>query len=141
MPSSSSSTAAVLLLLVSIFASSLASDSDHKKMLTGRLSVSLNSMNLKSSILKMPSNLATGLSSLWMICLCGDSLVSCILTKMIIHVNLTQDNPRPLEAGRTVDLTYSVQWIPTNVTFARRFDVYLDYPFFEHQFHSVFISL
>ncbi|KAL1222853.1 Transmembrane 9 superfamily member 1 [Cardamine amara subsp. amara] len=60
----------------------------------------------------------------------------------IIHVNLTQDNPRPLEAGKTVDLTYSVQWIPTNVTFARRFDVYLDYPFFEHQIHwfSIFNS-
>ncbi|XP_010475983.1 PREDICTED: transmembrane 9 superfamily member 1 [Camelina sativa] len=60
----------------------------------------------------------------------------------IIHVNLTQDNPRPLEAGRTVDLTYSVQWIPTNVTFPRRFDVYLDYPFFEHQIHwfSIFNS-
>ncbi|WZY97463.1 hypothetical protein YC2023_069792 [Brassica napus] len=60
----------------------------------------------------------------------------------IIHVNLTQDNPRPLEAGRTVDLTYSVQWIPTDVTFARRFDVYLDYPFFEHQIHwfSIFNS-
>ena len=53
-----------------------------------------------------------------------------------------------------MDLTYSVQWIPTDVTFARRFDVYLDYPFFEHQvtfcllsfvvigsqFHNVFIS-
>ncbi|XP_013605429.1 PREDICTED: transmembrane 9 superfamily member 1-like isoform X3 [Brassica oleracea var. oleracea] len=42
----------------------------------------------------------------------------------IIHVNLTQDNPTPLEAGRTVDLTYSVQWIPTDVTFARRFDIH-----------------
>ncbi|CAH8388106.1 unnamed protein product [Eruca vesicaria subsp. sativa] len=60
----------------------------------------------------------------------------------IIHVNLTQDNLRPLEAGRTVDLTYSVNWIPTEVTFARRFDVYLDYPFFEHQIHwfSIFNS-
>uniref|UniRef100_M4ESG0 Transmembrane 9 superfamily member n=1 Tax=Brassica campestris TaxID=3711 RepID=M4ESG0_BRACM len=60
----------------------------------------------------------------------------------IIHVNLTQDNPRPLEAGRTVDLTYSVQWIPTDITFPRRFDVYLDYPFFEHQIHwfSIFNS-
>ncbi|CAH8251883.1 unnamed protein product [Arabidopsis lyrata] len=60
----------------------------------------------------------------------------------IIHVNLTQDNPRPLEAGKKMDLTYSVQWIPTNVTFARRFDVYLDYPFFEHQIHwfSIFNS-
>ncbi|CAN8311961.1 unnamed protein product [Cochlearia groenlandica] len=60
----------------------------------------------------------------------------------IIHVNLTQDNPKPLEAGSTVDLTYSVQWIPTNIAFARRFDVYLDYPFFEHQIHwfSIFNS-
>ena len=48
-------------------------------------------------------------------------------------MNLTQDNLIPLEAGRTVELTYSVNWIPTDVTFARRFDVYLDYPFFEHQ--------
>uniref|UniRef100_A0A5B7A0L3 Transmembrane 9 superfamily member n=1 Tax=Davidia involucrata TaxID=16924 RepID=A0A5B7A0L3_DAVIN len=39
-------------------------------------------------------------------------------------------------------MTYSVKWIPTNITFARRFDVYLDYPFFEHQIHwfSIFNS-
>ncbi|KAG4153104.1 hypothetical protein ERO13_D04G163600v2 [Gossypium hirsutum] len=60
----------------------------------------------------------------------------------IIHVNLTQESPKPLEAGRVLDLTYSVKWLQTNVTFARRFDVYLDYPFFEHQIHwfSVFNS-
>ncbi|KAF2293870.1 hypothetical protein GH714_005289 [Hevea brasiliensis] len=60
----------------------------------------------------------------------------------IIHVNLTQDGPKPLEAGRIYDLTYSVKWISTNITFARRFDVYLDYPFFEHQIHwfSIFNS-
>ncbi|CAA0838722.1 Transmembrane 9 superfamily member 1 [Striga hermonthica] len=60
----------------------------------------------------------------------------------IIHVNLTQDNPKPLEEGRALDMTYSVKWVPTNITFARRFDVYLDYPFFEHQIHwfSVFNS-
>ncbi|GMJ06852.1 transmembrane nine 1, endomembrane protein 12 [Hibiscus trionum] len=60
----------------------------------------------------------------------------------IIHVNLTQESPKPLEAGRVLDMTYSVKWIPTNVTFPRRFDVYLDYPFFEHQIHwfSVFNS-
>ncbi|KAG8473636.1 hypothetical protein CXB51_036023 [Gossypium anomalum] len=60
----------------------------------------------------------------------------------VIHVNLTQESPKPLEAGRIFDLTYSIKWIPTNVTFARRFDVYLDYPFFEHQIHwfSVFNS-
>ncbi|KAE8686757.1 Transmembrane 9 superfamily member 3 [Hibiscus syriacus] len=60
----------------------------------------------------------------------------------IIHVNLTQENPKPLEVDRVLEMTYSVKWIPTNVTFARRFDVYLDYPFFEHQIHwfSVFNS-
>ncbi|GLT39975.1 hypothetical protein SLA2020_141390 [Shorea laevis] len=60
----------------------------------------------------------------------------------IIHVNITLDGPKQPEAGRTLGLTYSVRWIPTNVTFARRFDVYLDYPFFEHQIHwfSIFNS-
>ncbi|KAG6780230.1 hypothetical protein POTOM_013084 [Populus tomentosa] len=60
----------------------------------------------------------------------------------IIHVNLTQDNAKPLESGRILDLTYSVKWSLTNVSFARRFDVYLDYPFFEHQIHwfSIFNS-
>ncbi|GAB4844785.1 Transmembrane 9 super member 1 [Ancistrocladus abbreviatus] len=60
----------------------------------------------------------------------------------IIHVNLTQDSARPLEEGRVYDMTYTVKWLPTNVTFARRFDVYLDYPFFEHQIHwfSIFNS-
>ncbi|XP_043712965.1 transmembrane 9 superfamily member 1-like [Telopea speciosissima] len=60
----------------------------------------------------------------------------------IIHVNLTQDNPKPLEVGKSLDLTYSVKWISTNITFPRRFDIYLDYPFFEHQIHwfSIFNS-
>ncbi|KAJ7968045.1 Transmembrane 9 superfamily member [Quillaja saponaria] len=60
----------------------------------------------------------------------------------IIHVNLTQESPKPLDALRTLDMTYSVKWVPTNITFARRFDVYLDYPFFEHQIHwfSIFNS-
>ncbi|XP_022966856.1 transmembrane 9 superfamily member 1-like isoform X2 [Cucurbita maxima] len=60
----------------------------------------------------------------------------------IIHVNLTQESPKSLDVGRSLDMTYSVKWIPTNVTFARRFDIYLDYPFFEHQIHrfSIFNS-
>ncbi|KAK4271183.1 hypothetical protein QN277_019913 [Acacia crassicarpa] len=60
----------------------------------------------------------------------------------IIHVNITQESPKPLESGKTLDMTYSVKWIPTNIPFARRFDVYLDYPFFEHQIHwfSIFNS-
>ncbi|XP_077241439.1 transmembrane 9 superfamily member 1-like [Tasmannia lanceolata] len=60
----------------------------------------------------------------------------------IITVNLTQDYPKPLEVGRTLDLTYSIKWVSTNITFGRRFDVYLDYHFFEHQIHwfSIFNS-
>ncbi|KAJ3675209.1 hypothetical protein LUZ60_004251 [Juncus effusus] len=60
----------------------------------------------------------------------------------IIHVNLTQESPKPLESGKNLDMTYSIKWLPTNITFARRFDVYLDYPFFEHQIHwfSIFNS-
>ncbi|GAB2291168.1 Transmembrane 9 super member 1 [Dionaea muscipula] len=60
----------------------------------------------------------------------------------IIHVNLTQDGAKPLEEGRVYDMTYTVKWTQTNVTFGRRFDVYLDYPFFEHQIHwfSIFNS-
>ncbi|KAH0716250.1 hypothetical protein KY284_009155 [Solanum tuberosum] len=60
----------------------------------------------------------------------------------IIHVNLTQETPKPLEEGRLLGMTYSVKWVPTNITYERRFDVYLDYPFFEHQIHwfSVFNS-
>ncbi|KAG6487356.1 hypothetical protein ZIOFF_055942 [Zingiber officinale] len=60
----------------------------------------------------------------------------------IIHVNLTQENRKLLEVGKKLDMTYSVKWETTNVTFARRFEVYLDYPFFEHQIHwfSIFNS-
>ncbi|KAL8482509.1 hypothetical protein ACS0TY_027991 [Phlomoides rotata] len=60
----------------------------------------------------------------------------------IIHVNLTQEGAKPLEEGRVLEMTYSVKFVPTNTSFARRFDVYLDYPFFEHQIHwfSVFNS-
>lgn len=56
-------------------------------------------------------------------------------------MNLTQESPKPLEGSRTLDMTYSVKWEPTNVTFGRRFDVYLDYPFFEHQVKKIAINL
>ncbi|CAA6663835.1 unnamed protein product [Spirodela intermedia] len=62
----------------------------------------------------------------------------------IIHVNLTQDGAKPLEVGRTLDMTYSVKWVKTNITFAKRFDVYLDYPFLStrpHMIHSFFIIM
>ncbi|KAL2893513.1 Transmembrane 9 superfamily member 1 [Bienertia sinuspersici] len=37
----------------------------------------------------------------------------------IIHVNLTQDGAKTVEDGKVYDMTYSVKWIPTDVTFAR----------------------
>ncbi|KAH9544257.1 hypothetical protein CY35_13G109100 [Sphagnum magellanicum] len=60
----------------------------------------------------------------------------------IIQVNLTQDNLQPIKAGKVLEFTYAVEWVETNTTFARRFDAYLDYPFFEHQIHwfSIFNS-
>ena len=51
----------------------------------------------------------------------------------IIQVNLTSEGSQPLKAGANLEFTYSVQWIPTDITFARRFERYLDYSFFEHQ--------
>lgn len=57
----------------------------------------------------------------------------------IIHVNLTQGGAKPLEVGKALDMTYSVKWIETDIPFAKRFDVYLDYPFFEHQVAVLFI--
>ena len=51
----------------------------------------------------------------------------------IIQVNLTSEGSQPLKPGTSLEFTYSVQWIPTDITFARRFERYLDYNFFEHQ--------
>ena len=51
----------------------------------------------------------------------------------IIQVNLTSENPQPIAPGVNIEFTYSVNWAPTSITFARRFERYLDYNFFEHQ--------
>ncbi|CAN4097995.1 unnamed protein product [Withania somnifera] len=53
----------------------------------------------------------------------------------IIYVNLSQENPQPLEDGRILKMTYSVKWSPTNVSYAQRFNVYLNYYFFENEIH------
>lgn len=57
-------------------------------------------------------------------------------------VNLTSENPQALREGATLDFTYAVKWEPTDIRFARRFERYLDYNFFEHQIHwfSIFNS-
>eukprot|EP00798_Chlamydomonas_sp_ICE-L_P018867 gene18867-25423_t len=60
----------------------------------------------------------------------------------IIQVNLTSDNPVAVVDGAQLQFTYSVNWVPSTIPFARRFDRYLDYNFFEHKIHwfSIFNS-
>jgi transmembrane 9 superfamily protein 3 len=60
----------------------------------------------------------------------------------IIEVNLTSENPLPIEVGKTLKFTYSVHWVSTSKPFETRFQRYLEYDFFEHQIHwfSVFNS-
>jgi len=60
----------------------------------------------------------------------------------IIEVNLTSENPIPLEVGTTLHFTYSVHWKATEKPFSERFNRYLEYDFFEHQIHwfSIFNS-
>jgi transmembrane 9 superfamily protein 3 len=62
--------------------------------------------------------------------------------KRIIEVNLTSENPVPIEAGQKLSFTYTVQWKETNKPFESRFNRYLEYDFFEHKIHwfSVFNS-
>lgn len=60
----------------------------------------------------------------------------------IVHVNLTSEKPKPLVAGANLEFSFTVNWVPTDIPFARRFERYLDYNFFEHQIHwfSIFNS-
>ena len=60
----------------------------------------------------------------------------------IIEVNLTSENPVPIEKGQKLQFTYSVKWTKTDKTFESRFNRYLEYDFFEHKIHwfSVFNS-
>uniref|UniRef100_A0A7S0WFB7 Transmembrane 9 superfamily member n=1 Tax=Chlamydomonas leiostraca TaxID=1034604 RepID=A0A7S0WFB7_9CHLO len=60
----------------------------------------------------------------------------------IIHVNLTANHPVLVKPGVNLTFTYAVQWTPTTTPFARRFERYLDYSFFEHKIHwfSIFNS-
>jgi transmembrane 9 superfamily protein 3 len=53
----------------------------------------------------------------------------------VIEVNLASDEAAPIEAGKPLELTYSVKWVPTEREFATRFNRYLDNSFFEHQIH------
>ena len=48
---------------------------------------------------------------------------------------MTSEESVMIEAGKVYELSYSVHWVPTDKTFDRRFDRYLDNNFFEHQIH------
>ncbi|KAK4375284.1 hypothetical protein RND71_005961 [Anisodus tanguticus] len=52
-----------------------------------------------------------------------------------LRVNHSQESPKPLEEGKVLDMTYSVKWVPTNISYAKRFNVYLNYNFFENEIH------
>ncbi|VDP93229.1 unnamed protein product [Echinostoma caproni] len=51
----------------------------------------------------------------------------------IVRVTLFNSELVPLEVGSQVHFTYSVFWLPSNITFERRYDEYLDYQFFQHR--------
>lgn len=61
------------------------------------------------------------------------SLLSPASILQIIQVNLTSDVPKPLTPGTSLEFTYSVRWEASTIPFAKRFERYLDYNFFEHQ--------
>ena len=48
-------------------------------------------------------------------------------------MNLTSLDPQPLKSGTALEFTFSVEWEANTIPFARRFERYLDYSFFEHQ--------
>jgi len=60
----------------------------------------------------------------------------------IVEVNLTSEEPRPVEAGTGILFSYGVHWVPVDTPFESRWQRYLDYNFFEHQIHwfSIFNS-
>lgn len=62
----------------------------------------------------------------------------------IIAVNLTSENPVPIDGDHnpTLPFTYSVKWTKSTTPFEDRFKRYLEYDFFEHKIHwfSVFNS-
>eukprot|EP01137_Pigoraptor_chileana_P017329 Opistho-2@75249 len=60
----------------------------------------------------------------------------------IVDVNLTDQYRVKLTKGAKIRFTYSVSWHPSDITFERRFDKYLDPNFFQHHIHwfSIFNS-
>jgi transmembrane 9 superfamily protein 3 len=53
----------------------------------------------------------------------------------VIEVHLASEDAKPIEEGKSYDLSFSVTWVPTDKAFSARFARYLDNSFFEHQIH------
>lgn len=62
--------------------------------------------------------------------------------KQIVDVNMTSEKKVKLELGAIINFTYEVNWKPSPMQFADRFDKYLDPNFFQHRIHwfSIFNS-
>lgn len=60
----------------------------------------------------------------------------------IVDVNMTSEGKVKLELDKTIVFSYEVNWKPSQVAFADRFDKYLDPSFFQHRIHwfSIFNS-
>ncbi|CAD7083462.1 unnamed protein product [Hermetia illucens] len=60
----------------------------------------------------------------------------------IVDINLTTEKKELLTPGAKIKFTYEVNWKPSPVKFADRFDKYLDPNFFQHRIHwfSIFNS-
>ena len=61
----------------------------------------------------------------------------------LVEAKLSTSKPQLVKVGDRLVFTYSVGWTASTLSFARRFDVYLDNQFFGHQIHwfSIFNSL
>lgn len=57
--------------------------------------------------------------------------------RRIVEVNLTNDEPQHVEAGKSFDLSYSVKWVPSQRQFESRFARFMESSFFEHKVHWV----
>lgn len=60
----------------------------------------------------------------------------------IVDVNLTTGKRQKLEVGAELSFTYEVNWKQSTVSYAKRFEKYLDPSFFQHRIHwfSIFNS-
>lgn len=60
----------------------------------------------------------------------------------IVDINLTSESKVQLQVNTKLTFTYEINWKPSKIEFANRFDKYLDPGFFQHKIHwfSIFNS-